>query len=74
MLKNTTNNPIERKSNPINVSIIEKNNVDKPMITANVPTTEKRSFHKLALIFFEPLNTKNGIARLIIFFPNATKV
>jgi hypothetical protein len=46
-----------------------KNNVDKPMITANVPTTEKRSFHKFILAL--PLNTKNGIARLIFFVPNA---
>jgi len=70
MLKNTTNNPIERKSNPISDSITVKNKVDRPMITANVPTTEKRSFHKLELILALPLNTKNGIARLIIFVPN----
>ena len=57
MLKMITMNGINNILTPANDKMKVKNRVDKPMMIANVPTNEKRSFHKFKNL--SPIMVKN---------------
>ena len=71
MLNATTRMPkVTRSNEPTRLKITVKNNVDKPIIMARVPTIDRRSFQVLTFLYTNYLHRK----QLLIFFALKSKV